>query len=118
MVSPVTSAIARSHPELSLRAISESVAMQLQGTVLMSVALITSREYGAVPGRVSFQRPPGYQGLCRTGPISHWMQCCGELVPSITGGGGPTQESRPCLTQATQRSFPGSKVAGEPASSA
>lgn len=55
MVSPVTSAITRSHPELSLRAISESVAMQLQGTVLMSVALITSREYGAVPGRVSFQ---------------------------------------------------------------
>jgi hypothetical protein len=26
------------------------------------------------------------QGLCRTGPVPYWMQCSGELAPSITGG--------------------------------
>lgn len=46
---------------------SESVATQSQGSVLMSMIHITTREHGGVPGWGSSGRPCGCTGLYRTG---------------------------------------------------
>ena len=80
-------------PKLPLRSMSEFKSMQLQGSVLMSVAHITTREHGDVPGWGSCGGP---QGLCRTGLTPHWgngkravpalhqLQHLREWVPHLT----------------------------------
>lgn len=107
----------RSHPELSLRAMSESVTMQLHRSVSMPMAHIISREQGAVPGQGSFQGPPGYPGAMQNWPYPFLLYAVlrRALAPSIYHWrAGSTQKSRPCITQEAQwRAVPGSKVAGE-----
>ena len=61
----------RSQPELQLRAMSGSMAMQWQGLVLMSVMPVTTKGYWNVPGRVAFGDYSDVQGLFRTGPSFH-----------------------------------------------
>ena len=46
-------ALVRSQPELQLKAMSETMAMQWQGLVSMSVAPVTSREHGMSLVRVA-----------------------------------------------------------------
>lgn len=57
---------------------SESMATQWQGSISMSIAHITIREYGG----------------CPEGPAPHWMKPSGKLAPPLTDS--TTQERRPC----------------------
>ena len=59
--------IVRSQPKLLLKTMSISVPIQPQGSVSMSMAHITTREHGDVPG----QADVNVQGLCINGPIFH-----------------------------------------------
>lgn len=85
----------RSQLELSLRAMTESLAIQWQGSMSMLVAHVTTREHGAVPGKGSRQGPRGRPGavsslpcpslgltLWRAGPS--WWQHSGEPRPGST----------------------------------
>jgi hypothetical protein len=54
--------MARSQPELPLRTKSESVAIQQQGWMLMSVAPISTREHGDIPGGAAVEGPHGCSG--------------------------------------------------------
>lgn len=69
------------HPEPW--AMSASVAMQLQGSVLMSMAHITTREHGdpSVVGAATGDHVD-VQGLYRADSIPHWLWYSGELVSS------------------------------------
>jgi hypothetical protein len=55
-------AMGRTQSELLMRAMSESMTMQWQGLMLMSLAYITTREHGDVPGWSSSSGPPGCSG--------------------------------------------------------
>ena len=57
--------------------------MQQQGTMLMSVAHITTREYGEVPGQAATGDHVDIQRFCLTGSTYHWMQYSGDLAPSL-----------------------------------
>lgn len=54
--------IVKSQPELPLRAVSQSMAIQWQGLVLMSVTRIIAREHGDVPGQGLGWGPRGGPG--------------------------------------------------------
>lgn len=54
-------------PKLSLRAMSESMS-ERQGSVLMSMTHVTTREHGNVPGQGSCLRQPGYSGTVPNRP--------------------------------------------------
>jgi hypothetical protein len=58
----------RSQPELLLRTMSGSVAIQLQGSVLMSIAYVTTREHGDVPDAGSARDHIDIQG----GAVHDW----------------------------------------------
>jgi hypothetical protein len=51
--------LVRSQPKLPMRVMSEFMGKQWQGSVLMSLAHITTREHGEVPGWSSCLGPPG-----------------------------------------------------------
>lgn len=69
----------RSQPKLPVRAMSGSGSIQ---PVLMSVAPITTREHGDIPSYGSHGDHTYVQGLCRTGPASHWLWHFGDLTTS------------------------------------
>lgn len=62
----------------------ESMAMQWQGLVSLSMVHITKREHGASMVRAAARDHVEVQGLCITGPAPHWLRASGELVPSLT----------------------------------
>lgn len=64
----------RFHPGLSLRAMSGSVTMQQQESVLVSMAHFTTREHG---------------DICGHGSCWELSRSCAELVPPFTGCGVP-----------------------------
>ena len=77
--------ILRFQPKLPLRSMSEFKSMQLQGSVLMSVAHITTREHGDVPGRGPARYHLDVQVLGITGPTPHWLfalECLPHLSPA------------------------------------
>lgn len=59
---PLPEAVMKPPPMLLLRTISESVAIQWQGSMSMSVAHITTRDHGVVQGLGSHLGPCGYPG--------------------------------------------------------
>lgn len=66
---------------LLLKTMSESLTMQQQGSVLMSVAHIITRKHGDILGLGDHMY---VQELCRTAPAPHWLWPSGELAPSLT----------------------------------
>lgn len=71
--------IMKSQPELPLKAMSGSVAMQHQRSVSMSMAHITVREYEDIPGWSN------HQGPCECPEAGqNWLWCSGELAPRPT----------------------------------
>lgn len=80
---PATLAIVRFLPKLSLRAMSESRAMQWQGSVLVLVTHITMREHGDVPGQGSRLRPPECSGAVQNWPHPSFGANSEELAPSF-----------------------------------
>lgn len=79
---------------------SGSVAAQLQGSVSMSVAYITTREHGDVPGVGSAGNHMDIQG----GAVHDWSCSSLDLMLWKTGPASPQQqhyeEQALCLTQA------------------
>lgn len=73
-------AMVRFQPELPLRAISVSMAMQCQGLLSMFIVYITIRELIWAATRDYLD----VQGLCRTALAPHSMRCSGDLAPTLT----------------------------------
>lgn len=91
----------------------ESMAMQWQGLVSMSIVHITKREHGASMVRAAARDHVEVQGLCITGPAPHCLRASGELVPSLTGSS--TQESGTCTSPKQHlRAGPGGRDVDEP----
>ena len=65
---------------LLLMAMSESMTMQWQGLMLMSMAHFTTRDLVWM----ATQDHVDVQDLYRTGPTPHWMQPSGDLAPPLT----------------------------------
>ena len=75
--------LVRSQPKLPMRVMSEFMGKQWQGSVLMSLAHITTREHGDVPGRGPARYHLDVQVLGITGPTPQGMQSSGEMAPSL-----------------------------------
>lgn len=60
----------------------------------MPVAHITTREHGDTLVWAAARDHGDVQGLCRTGPVLHWLWHSRELAPPLTSGS--IQESQPC----------------------
>lgn len=88
MASPTTWGHVRFQPGLSLRATSGSVATQQQGSVIMSVALIITREHGDAPG---------------CGPQSKGYA---ERAQTLTGCGALKELALPLTTEVMSYPFP------------
>lgn len=84
MAAPPDGAMVKSQPELTLWAMSESVAMQLYGLVSMAKLHITMIEWGDIPGSTAARNYTDIQGLCRSGPTHHYLWHSGDLAPSLT----------------------------------
>lgn len=113
-------ATVRSQPKLSLRAMSRSVAIQQQVSVLMSVTPITTRKHEDIPSHGSNGDHMNVQGLCRTSPASPWLWHSGEMTTfHQLQHSGPvphtsTRESRPCTSPGQHsRANPCGGVPGE-----
>lgn len=76
-------------------------AMQLQGSVSMPMAHITTKNHADFPGLVCCLGPLDVQELCRAGPAPHWPQCSGKTTPSFTNC--CIQKSRFCTSPEHER---------------
>lgn len=74
------------------------------------MAYITTRKHGLSLVRAPTGIHISVQGLCRTAPAPHCLQCAGELAPPLTCSS--TLESRP---RQHSRAAPGGRGKGEPA---
>lgn len=84
---------------------SGSMAMQLQGSILVSMAYFTTREHGdSLVGTIT-RGHPDIQGVYLAGHTSHWMRWFRELALSLITG--RTQESEP-------RTFPRQHSGADP----
>lgn len=75
---------------------SESMAVQQQGWMLMSVAHISTREHGGISGGAVVKGPHGYSGTVQSYSPLQWLWGSRELASPLTGGRIP--ETRPYVS--------------------
>lgn len=75
----------KSQPELPLRAMSGSLTIERQESLLISMVILPLKNMGTSLFRTAVRTMLDHvQRMCRTGPAPHWLGHSGELAPSLT----------------------------------